>query len=185
MGALNYAVKGWIVSGTTQLQSGSPTVVYTQLDTAGTLRANGRPDAGNPNAAINYSDACLNSPTCITGVGQFNPDGTISDYNTGASGTFNQFRYFVPVSGFGNLGRNTVENPGTAEWNMAASRSFFIPKTENQRVEFRGEAFNPFNHANAGDLTGTIQNPLFLNKDVTFTGGRELRLSLYYRFLTY
>jgi hypothetical protein len=180
--ALNYATKGWTISGTTLLQSGSPTVVYTQLDTAGTLRANGRPNAGNPNATISYSDACLNSTTCITGVGQLNKDGTFSDYNTGAPGTANQFRYLVPVSGFGNLGRNTVENPGTATWSLAVSRSFPIPKLEGHRIEFRAEAFNPFNHANAGDLVGSIQNPNFLNKDVTFSGGREMRLWLYYRF---
>jgi outer membrane receptor protein involved in Fe transport len=181
-GVLNYVTKGWNVSGTTQLQSGSPTVVYDQLDTAGTLRANGRPDAGNPNAPINYSDACLNNPTCITGVGQFNKDGSISDYNTGASGTFSQFRYIVPFSGFGNLGRNTVENPGTITVAMAVSRSFAIPKLEGHRIQFRAEAFNPFNHANAGDLSGTINDPNFLNKDVTFTGGREFRFWLYYRF---
>jgi hypothetical protein len=172
-----------MVSGTMLLQSGSPTVIYDQLDTAGTLRANGRPNLGNPNAAINYSDACLNSATCITGVGQQNKDGSFSDYNTGAPGTFSQFRYLVPTSGFGNVGRNTFENPGTAVWSLAASRSFPIPKWEGHRIEFRAEGFNPFNHANAGDLSGTIQDPNFLNKDVTFSGGRELKLWLFYRFL--
>jgi hypothetical protein len=181
-GPLNYVTKGWLVSGTTQLQSGSPTVVYTQLDLAGSLRANGRPNAGNPNATINYSDACLNSTTCITGVGQLQPNGSIVDYNTGAAGNASLFRYVVPITGFGNLGRNTVENPGTVDWSMAVSRSFPIPKLEGHRIEFRAEAFNPFNHANAGDLSGSIQDPNFLNKDVTFTGGRELRLWLYYRF---
>jgi len=32
-------------------------------------------------------------------------------------------------------------------------------------------------------LSGTINDPNFLNKDVTFTGGRELKLWLFYRFL--
>jgi hypothetical protein len=180
--ALKYVTGGWMISGTMQLQSGSPTTVYDQLDTAGTLRANGRPNAGNPNAPINYSNACLNSTTCITGVGQINPDASLSDYNTGAPGAFSVFRYIVPLSGFGNLGRNTVENPGTADWTLAVSRSFALPKLEGHRIEFRAEAFNPFNHANAGDFTGTIQSPTFLNKDVTFAGGREMRLWLFYRF---
>lgn len=182
-GPVNYVTKGWMVSGTMLLQTGSPTVIYTQLDTAGTLRANGRPNAGNPNAVINYSSACVNSTTCISGVGQQNKDGSYSDYQTGAPGTFSQFRYIVPFSGFGNLGRNTVENPGTAVWSLSASRSFPIPKWEGHRIEFRAEGFNPFNHANAGDLSGTINDPNFLNKDVTFTGGRELKLWLFYRFL--
>ncbi len=182
-GALHYATRGWMVNGSMILQSGSPTVVYTQLDLAGTLRANQRPNAGNPNAGVNYSDTCLNSTTCITGVGQLNKDGSYSDYNTGAPGTFSQFRYIVPYSGFGNVGRNTVENPGTATWTLAASRTFSIPKLEHHTLEFRAEAFNPFNHANAGNLSGTIQSTDFLNKDVTFTGGREMRLWLRYRFL--
>jgi hypothetical protein len=32
------------------------------------------------------------------------------DHNTGASGKFSQFRCLVPLSGFGNLGRNTFRN---------------------------------------------------------------------------
>jgi hypothetical protein len=75
-----------------------------------------------------------------------------------------------------------VENPGTADWTLAVSRSFPLPKLEGHRIEFRAEAFNPFNHANAGDFVGSIQNPTFLNKDVTFYGGREMRLWLFYRF---
>jgi hypothetical protein len=181
-GALTYATKGWKVVGSTILQSGSPTTVYDQQDTAGTLRANGRPNVGNPSAPINYSDACLSSATCISGVGQVNADGSLSDYNSGAPGTFSQFRYIVPAKGFGNLGRFTVENPGTATWTLGASRFFPIPKLEGHQIEFRAEAFNPFNHANAGNLSGTVNDPNFLNKDVTFVGGRELKLWLFYRF---
>jgi hypothetical protein len=181
--ALNYATKGWRVSGTMQLQSGSPTTIYDQSDFAGTLRANQRPNLGNPSAAINYSPTCLASATCISGVGQVvDKAGTLVDWYTGAPGTANQFRYIVPFSGFGNLGRNTVENPGTTDFTLAVSRSFPIPRLEGHRIEFRAEAFDPFNHANAGDLSGNVNDPNFLNKDVTFTGGRELRLWLYYRF---
>jgi hypothetical protein len=75
-----------------------------------------------------------------------------------------------------------VENPGTTDFTLAVSRSFPIPRLEGHRIEFRAEAFDPFNHANAGDLSGNVNDPNFLNKDVTFTGGRELRLWLYYRF---
>jgi len=42
--------------------------------------------------------------------------------------------------------------------------------------------FNPFNHANAGDLDGLILDTTFLNKSVTFTGGRSMLLWLRYRF---
>jgi hypothetical protein len=185
-GALNYVTKGWRVVGSAILQSGEPTNIYTQFDTALTLRANERPNLGNPKAPINYTDACLSSPTCITGVGQIvDAAGTLVDWNTGAAGTFSQFRYIVPfqhAGNFGNLGRNTFENPGTAVWTLGASRFFSLPKLEGHRIEFRAEAFNPFNHANAGNLSGSVNDPNFLNKDVTFSGGRELRLWLFYRF---
>ena len=81
----------------------------------GDLRAgNDRPDLGNIHAPLNYSDACINSPTCITGVGTYASNGSLVDFTTGAPGSLSQFRYLVPVGRVGNLGRNTLRAPGIA-----------------------------------------------------------------------
>ena len=197
---LSWPVRDWQVSGIFSFQTGAPETVYLGgYDQNGDLSAaNDRPNLSNPKAAVNYSPACLASTSCITGVGQINPDGSLVDWNTGASGTPNQFRYIVTnVVGAGpngNLGRNTFYNPGRQDYELALQRIIRIPHLESHQLEFRAEAFNVFNHPNAGGGTtqdgstvpGVSGNILdtasFLNKDITYEGGRSLQLWLKYRF---
>ena len=163
-----------------------------------TRAANDRPNLSNPNAPINYSPACLKSTTCISGIGQINPDGTLSDWNTNAPGTAKQFRYIVTSDGSyigpnGNLGRNTFYNPGRQDYSLALTRIIRLPRRETQQFEFRAEAFDVFNHPNAGGgttqdgssvpgISGNIDSPTFMNKDITYEGGRTVQLWLKYRF---
>jgi hypothetical protein len=60
-------------------------------------------------------------------------------------------------------------------------------------MEFRAEVFDVVNHPNAGGgtnedgsgvpgISGNILSPTFMNKDVTYEGGRSLNLWLKYRF---
>lgn len=182
LGFAKYAISNWQVSGTANFQTGVPQTITDSLNTGGTLRANNRPSSGNPAAPINYSDACLSSSTCISGVGQQLADGTFVDYNTGAPGTFSQFRYYVPASGFGNVGRNTVYGLPTQNWVLGLQRNIPIPRLEHQQLELRIEADNPFNHSIPSAPAGDINSGTFLNNDVTFAGGRTVFLWLKYRF---
>ncbi len=130
---LSWPVRDWQVSGIFSFQTGAPETVYLGgYDQNGDLSAaNDRPNLSNPKAAVNHSPACLASTSCITGVGQINPDGSLVDWNTGASGTPNQFRYIVTnVVGAGpngNLGRNTFYNPGRQDYELALQRIIRIP----------------------------------------------------------
>lgn len=198
--ALSWPVRDWQISGIFSWQTGAPETIYLGgFDQNGDLSAaNDRPNLSNINAPINYSTACLSSPTCISGIGQTNPDGSFSDWNTGAPGTASQFRYIVTSDGSfigpsGNLGRNTFYNPGRQDYSLALQRIIRIPHFESHQFEFRAEAFDVFNHPNAGGgttqdgssvpgISGNIDSPLFNNKDVTFEGGRALQLWLKYRF---
>jgi hypothetical protein len=197
--AASWSFRDWQVSGIFSFQTGAPETVYIGgYDQNGDLSAaNDRPNLSNPKATVNYSPACLASPTCITGVGQINPDGSLVDWNTGAPGTPNQFRYIVTnvlgVGPSGNLGRNTFYNPGRQDYELALMRSIKIPHLEQHQLEFRAEAFNVFNHPNAGGgttqdgstvpgLSGNLNGTTFLNKDITFEGGRSVQLWLKYRF---
>ena len=94
------------------------------MKTSDLRTTNDRPDSGNPNAAINYSDACLNSTSCITGVGQLQPNGSLVDFNTGAPGTRDQFRYIVVSGRPGNTGRNTLVNDWTQDYAFSVERIF-------------------------------------------------------------
>jgi hypothetical protein len=183
-GALNYALRNWTFSGTAQLQTGAPDTIHLfGFDENHDLRTtNDRPDLGNPRAAINYSDACLTSTTCITGVGQLQPNGTYLDFNTNAPGTRDQFRYIVVDGRTGNLGRNTFVNDWTQDYSLAVERIFPIRRWEGHQLEFRAEGINPFNHPNPGLVSADLLDPAFMNRDQQFRGGRILNLWLKYRF---
>jgi len=184
MGALNYVVRNWTISGTAQLQTGAPDTIHLAgFDENGDLRTtNDRPDLGNPRAPINYSDACLTSTTCITGVGQVQPNGSLVDFNTGVAGTRDQFRYIVVNGRPGNLGRNTFINDWTQNYAFSIERIFPIPHLEGHQLEFRMEGINPFNHPNPGLVSPDLLDPAFMNRDTVFRGGRIVNLWLKYRF---
>lgn len=182
-GVAAYLLRNWTFSGTAQLQSGAPDTIFLLEDLNGDLHVgNDRPIAGNPNAPINYSDACFNSPTCITGVGTFAPNGSLIDYSTGAPGNLSQFRYLVQTSGLGNLGRNTFRNGWTQDYTVALERIIPIPRLEGHQIELRLELTNPFNHPNPGIVSPDIDDPTFMNAPLAKTGGRSVFLWGKYRF---
>jgi hypothetical protein len=60
---------------------------------------------------------------------------------------FNTCAFTDPALGsFGNVGLNTLEGPGTVNWDLSALKTF--PIGEKRRFELRAEAFNVANHAN-------------------------------------
>ena len=184
MKVVNYVAGNWTMSGTLQIQSGAPDTIYmTGIDQNGDLRnTNDRPSLSNPNAPINTSNACLSSSSCITGVGQYQADGSLIDSTTFAPGTANQFRYVILNSGNGNVGRNTFRNDWSQDWALSVSRIFPIRRFEHHQLELRGDVTNPFNHPNPGLLSTDVTDPNFMNAAVAKTGGRNMYVWLKYRF---
>jgi hypothetical protein len=66
---------------------------------------------------------------------------------------------FVPVSRFGNLGRNVFIGPHFNNTDLALSRN--IALTEKTRVQFRTEIFDLFNHTNFGQPGNLVGSPNF------------------------
>jgi hypothetical protein len=74
----------------------------------------------------------------------------------------------APVGQEGTIGRNSIAGPGTWQFDMALSRTFQI--REQQKMEFRAEAFNvtnsfrmditklttTLNSGNFGQVTGAL-----------------------------
>ena len=160
-GFLNAIFGGWTSAGQVSFQTGAPQTIFLGgFDQNGDGEAfNDRPNLSNPAAPLNYTVACFSDPTCISGIGYVDQDGTLLDWNTGAPGTPNQFRYIVTVnttnpvfaSGLnGNVGRNTIYNPGRQDWNLSAIKRFNMPWKEGHQLEFRADFFNAFNHPNLG-----------------------------------
>jgi hypothetical protein len=74
---------------------------------------------------------------------------------------------------------------------MAVQREFKLPMKhlEQQSLQLRLEAFNPFNHPNLGggengvpSVSGNLFDPNFQNTSITRVGGRSIRLFAKYSF---
>jgi hypothetical protein len=72
----------------------------------------------------------------------------------------NAAAFALPALGtFGNMNRNTVRAPGTWSFDIALSRT--VPVSENQRLEFRAEAFNVPNSFRPGVPNVTLTSAQF------------------------
>jgi hypothetical protein len=62
---------------------------------------------------------------------------------------FDTTAFVQPAPGlFGSAARNTIEGPGTIQFNLSAGKFVRFGKDLQRRVEFRWEANNVFNHPN-------------------------------------
>jgi outer membrane receptor protein involved in Fe transport len=183
-GLLTTVLGGWQSSGTISFQTGAPQTIYLGgWDQNGDGESsNDRPTLLNPSAKINYSDDCFNDPACISGVGYLDPSDGLIDFQTGAPGTFSQFRYLVYPQGsgvHGNVGRNTYQLPGQQYWNLSAMKNFRLFR-ESQYFQLRADFFNAFNHPNYGLVSsptfGNILSGDFLNRNTTLGGSRSVTL---------
>jgi hypothetical protein len=66
---------------------------------------------------------------------------------------------YAPVGQFGSLGRSTILGPGSWNADVALFRTFGI--TERQRIDFRAEAFNIFNHTRLASPVTTMNSPSY------------------------
>lgn len=155
MKVLGNIVNHWSIAGITQFQSGTPMNVETGFDTNGDGISNDRPQLSNPKAPM---------ATYAVDDSWFYFDGT--SHGTFCSGpTFwntsapcqtvspDSVHWIVPALGAprpaSTIGRNSLMSPGYQNWDMSIQRGFRIH--EKVSLDFRGELFNIFNHANASD----------------------------------
>jgi hypothetical protein len=70
--------------------------------------------------------------------------------------------FAAPPSGYyGNAGRNVLYGPGIHNWDIGIEKMWGIPLREGTRLQFRGELFNAFNHAQFGLPTSSVVSPTF------------------------
>jgi hypothetical protein len=127
---------GWVFSGITVAQSGTPQrVAYTGADTLGL--GGGTSNRSNLVAKVSYPKHRL---------GWFSTSSFANPLAPWAGGT---------TQGFGNSGKGAVVLPGLFNFNM----SFFknIPLTSSEtgpKLELRFESFNTFNHTQFNGVDG-------------------------------
>jgi len=128
-----YLLTGWKIDGILSLHTGFPFNLFVPFDNANTLGANQRPSL----------------------VGQLVPSG----FNRTLSQWFNTSALAVIPYTFGNLGRNVVRQDSFKNIDYSIAKETTIK--EAQRIDFRGEFFNLFNHPNFGPPDGNVSNPTF------------------------
>jgi hypothetical protein len=139
--------RGWKVAGVTSFTTGVPVSIFQTNDNS--LRGNGR---NSPQQS--YTD----EPDFLGGGPIYvnrdprkqyiktttNPDGSITQ--TLVNPYFNPALFSAePFGGQGNANRRFFHGPGVNNWNLAVMKD--IKLTETMSLEFRGEFFNAFNHA--------------------------------------
>ncbi len=118
---------GWTMSGILQQHGGFPFSVLAGKDLNGDGYGSDRAiKVGNP-----FSGTCANGASTHTRSCWFNP---AAYTNVAAAGTD------------GNSGRNSLRGPRFTDVDLAMVKT--IPLHESQKLDFRAEAFNLFNHPN-------------------------------------
>ncbi len=124
---------GWELSGVTAIQSGAPYTVTVPTDI-------GRIGASSARASV---------------TGNPNLDGG----ERTPSRWFNTQVFVNPAvmtpGVWGNSGRNILIGPGFQNWDLSLLKNFQI--RERQRLQFRAESFNIFNHTNFTGIGTTVR----------------------------
>lgn len=129
-------LSGWQINGITDLRTGSPVNITSNIDSNFDGNSTDRPDLiANPKL-----DAGRPRPQLIA---QY--------FNTAA---------FKAAAGLnGTAGRNPIYGPNAVNWDFSAFKNFAI--TEHTRLQFRGELFNLFNQVNFNNPNAVLTSPSF------------------------
>jgi Carboxypeptidase regulatory-like domain/TonB dependent receptor-like, beta-barrel len=158
-GFLDQVVGGWQVANIISVSSGN---WFTVLDgnsnfansDGGAGGVSQRPDqVGDPTKA---GPVLANpNPACQMTVSQ---GGIAPDKIRTPTAWFNTCAFTDPALGsFGNVGRNTIQAPGYATWDVSVFKHFH--PSERTEIEFRAEFFNFLNHTNFLFSQTGPQNP--------------------------
>jgi len=128
-----------------------------------------------------------NSSAFISVFADFKPAETVGsatksgDVGARLNSYFNTTSFQQPTgTGWGNVPRNAFVGPG--QKNLDLSIVKFFPIREKQKVEFRSEFFNVFNHTNFANPVNVLASAQFGQILSTSTGPRVIQFALKYSF---
>jgi hypothetical protein len=129
-------LSGWQVNGITEVRSGGPVNITSNIDSNFDGNSTDRPDLeGNPKLDTGRSR-----------------DALLAQY-------FNTAAFHAAAGLYGTAGRNLVRGPGLVNWDFSAFKHF--PITDTKSLQFRAEIFNLFNEVNLGSPNATLTSPSF------------------------
>jgi len=133
----NRFVEGWQLGLITQLQTGNPINVVTNINTF-TGVATLRPDLVGDPRIIASPNQWFNNTVCDPRIAGSCTADSVFALPVSPSGVFH----------FGNLGRNAIHGPGFSNTDLSLIKNVRLVGTS--RLQLRVEAFNLFNRANLG-----------------------------------
>jgi hypothetical protein len=134
-GFLRHAVRGWQLNGILTLSTGIPFTVQ---------------------SATNTLNIGAGSRASYAGVG----DGRLLPPRRSLHQWFDVAAFSAPAPlQFGDVGRNTLTGPGTAQLDSSVFKNFFFKEGSTRALQFRAEAFNLTNRPQFNNPISTIGAP--------------------------
>jgi hypothetical protein len=149
-----FALKNWSFNGILTYQTGFPFTVTQQGNRQGTGSATQRPDY------VPGQDPRLTDPD--------------------PSRWFNTDAFRFADLKYGELGRNTLRQPGMKMWDIGLFKEF--PVVEGHRFQFRFEAFNLWNTPQFRSPAAQLGGPSFGQITATWLDNRQMQFALKYLF---
>ncbi|MGE0102716.1 MAG: carboxypeptidase regulatory-like domain-containing protein [Blastocatellales bacterium] len=158
---------GWTVSAISQWQTGTPITIATNDDFAGVGTGSGSQFWLYSSVPKIEGKFASNATDNAFWFNPRNADGS-AIFTQPAAGTFSN-----------QNARGILYNPGFQNHNFTIFKDFAI--TENQRIQFRAEAYNWPNHPNWNGADTNPRSPTF-GKIQTKSSERQLQFALRYQF---
>ncbi len=137
--AADAVVNGWTISGITSASTGAPLTPSFSLSPTVDITGSSTGSAG---------DSARMNLICDPRSGS----------KIGTSQIFNAGCFQMPAVGsFGNAGLGYLTGPGYMNWDMALAKKIPIGLGERRQLQFRGEAYNTFNHTEYNALSSSIR----------------------------
>ena len=142
---------GWVINGITRFATGFPVYIYENDDQS--VLATGATGQGNPIDEPNRAAGSLSFHDPRTAV----LPGADPNFPNGRNPYFNKGLFSLEAVGqLGNSSRRFFGGPGWNNFDLSLTKD--VKLTESKTLEFRGEFFNAWNHAQFNSPTGLINN---------------------------
>jgi len=163
------------------LQSGQPWTPYCANSYPGGCdwnadgNNNDRPNTPSVGNKISADRLDFVNPASVFNIPDTDGDGQVS--------TAERIAFFgAPADGTtGDLGRNTYEGPGFANFDFSLFKEIPMPGTEESALQIRFEFFNVFNHPNFYQPAPRLNDSRFGQANEQFDA-REIQIGLKYIF---
>lgn len=152
IGHVKRLTDGWVFNGITRFATGFPVYIYENDDNS--VLATGATGQGNP---IDEPNRALGSLNFLNPRKEVLP-GAVASLPNGSNPYFNNGLFSSEAVGqLGNSSRRFFGGPGWNNFDLSLTKD--VRLTESKSLEFRGEFFNAWNHAQFGSPGGLINNP--------------------------